>query len=586
MVQKIKRPLSFLLAVLMIIGMFAAVPFTASAAAGPVSYLVWDDAAQKLVEMTGDNACNTYTEVTADTATFEDGMWYVVNGEILNDNRITVTGTAHLILTDDGKLTTDKGINVANGSTLNIYGQGAGTGTVTAKSGTFDERGAGIGGKRNESGGTVNIYGGTVTATGSNGGAGIGGGGYGASGTGGTITIYGGTVTANGSGMGGAGIGGGTNQSAGIVTIYGGTVTANGNWSSPGIGPGANDSGGTLTVCGGSVTAVGTDRSDSITCTVKNTIPGTGWKNVNGTADETPIAINTEGQELTDFKKVQFLGVASTPNDQLSVSVDDQIHLNLFLDLGFRGKTVNDVTITLGGKTYACEGVKQTGGKYDGLYKFKVEMAPAQIADEIAVKIGDEEIPTSVKYYCDFLIEHNNTYGANDVALATAILNYGQAANNVFLGGADEIANLAGMNKTAVQSASATFTDGTGAVTGASFMALTKPEFRFYTNGITEQQGYDYNQAGVSATMANGGDTLTARFVKKADGKVLLEVKGISAENLDKTVTVTVTGLGSITFNGNAFAKAMANPNNNEAQQNLGAALYNYGVAAKTCFGT
>ena len=48
---------------------------------------------------------------------------------------------------------------------------------------------------------------------------------------------------------------------------------------------------------------------------------------------------------------------------------------------------------------------------------------------------------------------------------------------------------------------------------------------------------------------------------------------------------VTVTALGTITFNGNAFAKAMANPNNDEAQQNLGAALYNYGAAAKTCFG-
>ena len=583
--HKTKRPLSFLLAGLMIIGMFAAVPFTASAAADPVSYLVWDDAARKLVEMTGDNACKTYTEVTADTATFEDGMWYVVNGEILNDNRITVTGTAHLILTDDGKLATYNGINVANGSTLNIYGQGAGTGTVTAKGGP--DYGAGIGGKRHESGGTVNIYGGTVTATGSGGGAGIGGGwaGVGTGGTGGTITIYGGTVTANGSGMGGAGIGGGTNQSAGIVTIYGGTVTANGNYTSPGIGPGNKGDGGTLTVCGGSVTAVGADRNIAIACTVKNTIPGTGWENVSGTGDGTPIAINTEGQELTDFKKVQFLGVASIPNDQMSVSVDDQIHLNLFLDLDFRGKTAADVTITLADETYACEGTKQTDGEYDGLYKFKVEMAPAQIADEIVVKIGDEEIPTSVKYYCDFLIEHNNTYGANDVALATAILNYGQAANNVFNYTETTIASLDAMNKTAVQSASVTFTDGTGAVTGASFMALTKPEFRFYTNGITEQQGYDYNQAGVSATMANGGDTLTARFVKKADDKVLLEVKGITAENMDKTVTVTINALGqTITFNGNAFAKAMAK-SGDTAQQNLGAALYNYGAAAKTCFG-
>ena len=52
-------------------------------------------------------------------------------------------------------------------------------------------------------------------------------------------------------------------------------------------------------------------------------------------------------------------------------------------------------------------------------------MAPAQIADEIVVKIGDEEIPTSVKYYCDYLIEYKDAYDADDVALATAILNYG-----------------------------------------------------------------------------------------------------------------------------------------------------------------
>ena len=57
-----------------------------------------------------------------------------------------------------------------------------------------------------------------------------------------------------------------------------------------------------------------------------------------------------------------------------------------------------------------------------------------------------------------------------------------------------------------------------------------------------------------------------------------------AAENLDKTVTVTVTGLGTITFNGNAFAKAMAKSGNTQ-QSDLGAALYNYGAAAKTCFG-
>ena len=175
-------------------------------------------------------------------------------------------------------------------------------------------------------------------------------------------------------------------------------------------------------------------------------------------------------------------------------------------------------------------------------------------------------------------------------ALATAILHYGQAANNVFLGGRDDIAILESMNKPAVLSSSVTFNDGTGKVTGASFMALTKPEFRFYTANIDEQTAYAYNQAGITVEMANASqeqaDALNARFVKKADGKVLLEVTGVLAENMDKVITVTINALGqTITFNGNAFAKAMANPNNDEAQQNLGAALYNYGAAAKTCFG-
>ena len=269
------------------------------------------------------------------------------------------------------------------------------------------------------------------------------------------------------------------------------------------------------------------------------------------------------------------------PKDQQSVSIDDQIALNLLLDLDARGKTADDVTITLNGDAYTVEEevVKMSGGDYDGLYKFKIVMAPAQIAQEIVATIDGDEWPleTSVKAYCAELRDDTNA-DADDVALARAILDYGQAANNVFLGGSDEIADISTMDKDAVQSASVTFTDGTGAVIGASFMALTKPEFRFYTSGISETQGYDYNWAGVSATMANGNDSLNARFVKKADGKVLLEVTGVSAENMDKEITVTVTGLGTITFNGNAFAKAMAK------SSDLGAALYNYGLAAKSCF--
>ena len=99
---------------------------------------------------------------------------------------------------------------------------------------------------RSPSAGTITIHGGTVTvtgqyvSTGTNGGAGIGGG-Y--NGDGGTITIHGGTVNATGgsSGMGlGAGIGG---KNGGKVTISGGTVTAISKGNGAGIGCGANGDG-------------------------------------------------------------------------------------------------------------------------------------------------------------------------------------------------------------------------------------------------------------------------------------------------------------------------------------------------------
>ena len=331
------------------------------------------------------------------------------------------------------------------------------------------------------------------------------------------------------------------------------------------------------------------DATTSDECYYLDTMTVTGVVNSDSVTAKTAEELKAIGQAAIDAGYTVYGlalgGSLSNPdqdtNDRQFVTVDDQISITLSLDLGPRGVEPDAVSITLAGNAYDAQAV---AAGTEGVYNYKIEMAPAQMNDEIVVTIeGDADpLTTSVKAYCDSL-SASSAADADDKALALAMLHYGQAAKNVFGYTGATIATLDAMDKDAVQTASATFTDGTGAVTGASFMALTKPEFRFYTNGITEQQGYDYNQAGVTAAMEGGSDALTARFVKKADGKVLLEVKGISAENMDKVVTVTVTGLGSITFNGNAFAKAMAK-SGDTAQKNLGAALYNYGAAAKVCF--
>ena len=184
--------------------------------------------------------------------------WYYLNTDKSygSSSRVEISGEVNLILCDGITLTCNNGINVPEGSTLNIYGQAGGTGKLIAKGDTNNC--AAIGGKNGQNCGTVVIHGGNVKADGYNDnegedGAGIGGG---DSGSGGNITILGGNVEATGSNN-GAGIGGGTRGAGGNITIYGGTVTANGGVDSSGIGGGDLGSSGTINIYGGKVTATG-----------------------------------------------------------------------------------------------------------------------------------------------------------------------------------------------------------------------------------------------------------------------------------------------------------------------------------------
>ena len=219
---------------------------------------------------TGENV----VEITASNVpgAWEGGKTYVVTETASISTRITVTGTANLILTDGNTLTASKGITVTDSNILNIHAQSEGNSAGELLINNVDSSYAGIGGisyrdngMKSSNGGSVNIHGGKITVAGGSGAAGIGGG-YGANG--GTVTIYGGAVTATG-GDGGAGIGGGklyngNGGNGGTVTIYGGTVTAKGNSSYGGTGIGVScdnygNSGnaGTVIINGGTVTATG-----------------------------------------------------------------------------------------------------------------------------------------------------------------------------------------------------------------------------------------------------------------------------------------------------------------------------------------
>ena len=150
-----------------------------------------------------------------------DEGWYYVEDDLQVVNRITVNGTVNIILGDGCTLEVQKGIEVPEDQTLNIYAQsnGDGRGSLVASVGEGGEyhqgRDAAIGGNGGDDGcnngmraGNINIYGGNIEAHGNIGG-GNGANGRmetdGGNGGDGHVNIYGGDVCVDGSIGGGYG---------------------------------------------------------------------------------------------------------------------------------------------------------------------------------------------------------------------------------------------------------------------------------------------------------------------------------------------------------------------------------------------
>ena len=256
-------------------------------------------------------------EVTAEDTTWSAG-WYVVEDWVNLQDRVMVDGDVRLILADGGYLDAMEGIQVGDGSSLTIYAQEGGTGSLSATSSTIAD--AAIGGNANENGGAIYIHGGTVRARNDELGfgesdgvaAGIGGG---ANGDGGTICITGGNVTANGSwndmGSGrmlvSAGIGGGSNGGSGRITITGGKITAgSGGSGADAIGSGSGGPEGSISITGGDFssgdlmqnTVCGVAVAEGLFVILK-TEDGSSWYHVTDQVGEVDISGGTADVDYT-----------------------------------------------------------------------------------------------------------------------------------------------------------------------------------------------------------------------------------------------------------------------------------------------
>ncbi len=216
----------------------------ANATGAKVLYSKWEENLSGTVPVTfldvdGSSRTENCVVIDSTTTTLNSGWYAVANDITFSTKTLTVAGDVKIVLRDGKTMTitgaSDKaGVSVASGYSLSIYGQSAGTGTLNTKGNWY---GAGIGGDKNVSCGTVTINGGTIIATAGKDGAGIGGG---LDADGGIVVINGGEVTVA-SNNDGAGIGGGKNGAGGTLTVNGGSVSVHGyqyGSTSPGIGGG------------------------------------------------------------------------------------------------------------------------------------------------------------------------------------------------------------------------------------------------------------------------------------------------------------------------------------------------------------
>ena len=266
------------------------------------------------------------------------------------------TGNVTITLADGSVNTLKGGSRCAglqkNGGTttgkLIIQGGTEGTGKLTA-TGSFG--GAGIGGGYGGSGSNITISGGSVTATGSFGGAGIGGGGYGGSGS--NITISGGSVTATsdyGAGIGGGGGYGGSGSNItmnGDVVLYASSFDSSPTFTKGVVYEGVMVSGdaGSYTLTGG----VGTVYGDP---------------NVSGFTKPTGSKLGTDfadiGYITIEVPDVDYTGAVAAPTPTVTVN-KTALRKTLVQDTDYTVSVSSSDTINAGAKTATITAVTDSG---------------------------------------------------------------------------------------------------------------------------------------------------------------------------------------------------------------------------------
>ena len=225
--------------------------------------------------------------------------------------------------------------------------------------------------------------------------------------------------------------------------------------------------------------------------------------------------------------------------------------------------------VVIGGKTY---------------YKFKCSVSAKDMASTITAQLvdGDKagtEYTYSVKDYADYLLAHaeENEEYANAAPLVQSMLSYGAYSQQLFSEGtplADSYkGDVSGVDIPATFKYNAAKTILPDGVTleGATLSLKSETTLSLYFKGLP--QDTKFTCAGKTVETAKNGEYVIAR------------IRGIKADELESSFTVTFTG-GSVEYSPMTYCYNVLSGGSTDGNlQNVCKALYQYAQAAKAYFG-
>ena len=225
--------------------------------------------------------------------------------------------------------------------------------------------------------------------------------------------------------------------------------------------------------------------------------------------------------------------------------------------------------VVIGGKTY---------------YKFKCSVSAKDMASNITAQLvdGDKagtEYTYSVKDYADYLLTHaeENEEFANAAPLVQKMLSYGAYSQKLFGEGtplADSYkGDVSGVDIPATFKYNAEKTILPDGVTleGATLSLKSETTLSLYFKGLP--QNTKFTCAGKAVETAKNGEYVIAR------------IRGIKADELESSFTVTFTG-GSVEYSPMTYCyNVLSGGSTDKNLQNVCKALYQYAQAANEYFG-